>query len=91
MDPEFSHKQAQKKADVDSEFNKNHKAQQVDPDFSRRHATEKATHATVNKKKQMPQLIKRPTKVTAQSVEQKATAPNQTDLSQKSKQKQPVS
>ena len=51
MDPEFSHKQAQKKADVDSEFNKNHKAQQVDPDFSRRHATEKATHATVNKEK----------------------------------------
>ncbi|MCG7305941.1 MULTISPECIES: YSIRK-targeted triacylglycerol lipase [Staphylococcus] len=92
VDPEFSHKQAQKKADVDSEFNKNHKAQQVDPDFSRRHATEKATHATVNKEKADATINQKDQqKVTAQSVEQKATAPNQTDLSQKSKQKQPVS
>ncbi len=92
VDPEFSHKQAQKKADVDSEFNKNHKAQQVDPDFSRRHATEKATHATVNKEKADATINQKDQqKVTAQSVEQKATAPNQTDSSQKSKQKQPVS
>ncbi|MEJ7442084.1 YSIRK-type signal peptide-containing protein [Staphylococcus warneri] len=92
VDPEFSHKQAQKKADVDSEFNKNHKAQQVDPDFSRRHATEKATHATVNKEKADATINQKDQqKVTEQSVEQKATAPNQTDLSQKSKQKQPVS
>lgn len=92
MDPEFSHKQAQKKADVDSEFNKNHKAQQVDPDFSRRHATEKATHATVNKEKSDATINQKDQhKVTAQSVDQTATAPNQTDSSQKSKQKQPVS
>ena len=92
VDPEFSHKQAQKKADVDSEFNKNHKAQQVDPDFSRRHATEKATHATVNKEKSDATINQKDQqKVTAQSVDQKATAPNQTDSSQKSKQKQPVS
>ncbi|MGC9651533.1 hypothetical protein ACO2FJ_03335 [Staphylococcus warneri] len=40
----------------------------------------------------MPQLIKKDQhKVTAQSVDQTATAPNQTDSSQKSKQKQPVS
>ncbi|MBJ7883665.1 YSIRK-type signal peptide-containing protein [Bacillaceae bacterium HSR45] len=92
VDPEFSHKQAQKKADVDSEFNKNHKAQQVDPDFSRRHATEKATHATVNKEKADATINQKDQqKVTAQSVDQKATAPNQTELSQKSKQKQPVS
>ena len=39
--------------------------------------------ATINQKDQQ--------KVTAQSVDQKATAPNQTDSSQKSKQKQPVS
>lgn len=92
VDPEFSHKQAQKKADVDSEFNKNHKAQQVDPDFSRRHATEKATHATVNKKKADATINQKDQqKVTAQSVDQKATAPNQTESSQKSKQKQPVS
>ncbi|KAB7644249.1 YSIRK-type signal peptide-containing protein [Staphylococcus sp. B2-b] len=85
VDPEFSHKQAQKKEDVDPEFNKNHKAQQVDPDFSRRHATvnKDKADATINQKDQQ--------KVTAQSVEQKATAPNQTDSSQKSKQKQPVS
>ena len=92
VDPEFSHKQAQKKADVDSEFNKNHKAQQVDPDFSRRHATEKATHATVNKEKSDATINQKDQhKVTAQSVDQTATAPNQTDSSQKSKQKQPVS
>lgn len=92
VDPEFSHKQAQKKADVDSEFNKNHKAQQVDPDFSRRHATEKATHATVNKEKADATINQKDQqKVTAQSVDQKATAPNQTESSQKSKQKQPVS
>ena len=92
VDPEFSHKQAQKKADVDSEFNKNHKAQQVDPDFSRRHATEKATHATVNKEKADATINQKDQhKVTAQSVDQTATAPNQTDSSQKSKQKQPVS
>ena len=92
MDPEFSHKQAQKKADVDSEFNKNHKAQQVDPDFSRRHATEKATHATVNKEKSDATINQKDQhKVTAQSVDQTATAPNQTDSSQKSKQKQSVS
>ena len=92
VDPEFSHKQAQKKADVDSEFNKNHKAQQVDPDFSRRHATEKATHATVNKEKADATINQKDQqKVTAQSVDQKATAPKQTDSSQKSKQKQPVS
>lgn len=92
VDPEFSHKQAQKKADVDSEFNKNHKASQVDPDFSRRHATEKATHATVNKEKADATINQKDQhKVTAQSVDQTATAPNQTDSSQKSKQKQPVS
>ena len=92
VDPEFSHKQAQKKADVDSEFNKNHKAQQVDPDFSRRHATEKATHTTVNKEKADATINQKDQhKVTAQSVDQTATAPNQTDSSQKSKQKQPVS
>ncbi|KTW07513.1 YSIRK-targeted triacylglycerol lipase [Staphylococcus warneri] len=92
VDPEFSHKQAQKKADVDSEFNKNHKAQQVDPDFSRRHATEKATHATVNKEKADATINQKDQqKVTAQSVDQKATAPKQTDSSQKSKQKQSVS
>ena len=92
VDPEFSHKQAQKKADVDSEFNKNHKAQQVDPDFSRRHATEKATHATVNKEKSDATINQKDQhKVTAQSVDQTATAPNQTDSSQKSKQKQSVS
>ncbi|RQM98096.1 lipase [Staphylococcus warneri] len=92
VDPEFSHKQAQKKADVDSEFNKNHKAQQVDPDFSRRHATEKATHATVNKEKSDATINQKDQhKVTAQSVDQTATAPNQTDSSQKSKQNQPVS
>ncbi|MBO0376787.1 YSIRK-targeted triacylglycerol lipase [Staphylococcus warneri] len=92
VDPEFSHKQAQKKADVDSEFNKNHKAQQVDPDFSRRHATEKATHTTVNKEKSDATINQKDQhKVTAQSVDQTATAPNQTDSSQKSKQKQPVS
>jgi triacylglycerol lipase len=92
VDPEFSHKQAQKKADVDSEFNKNHKAQQVDPDFSRRHATEKATHATVNKEKSDATINQKDQhKVTAQSVDQTTTAPNQTDSSQKSKQKQPVS
>lgn len=92
VDPEFSHKQAQKKADVDSEFNKNHKAQQVDPDFSRRHATEKATHATVNKEKADATINQKDQqKVTAQSVDQKATAPKQTDSSQKTKQKQPVS
>ena len=92
VDPEFSHKQAQKKADVDSEFNKNHKAQQVDPDFSRRHATEKATHATVNKEKADATINQKDQqKVTAQSVDQKATVPNQTESSQKSKQKQPVS
>ena len=92
VDPEFSHKQAQKKADVDSEFNKNHKASQVDPDFSRRHATEKATHATVNKEKSDATINQKDQhKVTAQSVDQTATAPNQTDSSQKSKQKQPVS
>ncbi|HBY84005.1 YSIRK-type signal peptide-containing protein [Staphylococcus sp.] len=92
VDPEFSHKQAQKKADVDSEFNKNHKAQQVDPNFSRRHATEKATHATVNKEKSDATINQKDQhKVTAQSVDQTATAPNQTDSSQKSKQKQPVS
>ena len=92
VDPDFSHKQAQKKADVDSEFNKNHKAQQVDPDFSRRHATEKATHATVNKEKSDATINQKDQhKVTAQSVDQTATAPNQTDSSQKSKQKQPVS
>lgn len=92
VDPEFSHKQAQKKADVDSEFNKNHKAQQVDPDFSRRHATEKATHATVNKEKADATINQKDQqKVTAQSVDQKTTAPKQTDSSQKSKQKQPVS
>lgn len=92
VDPEFSHKQAQKKADVDSEFNKNHKVQQVDPDFSRRHATEKATHATVNKEKSDATINQKDQhKVTAQSVDQTATAPNQTDSSQKSKQKQPVS
>ena len=39
--------------------------------------------ATINQKDQH--------KVTAQSVDQTATAPNQTDSSQKSKQKQPVS
>ena len=92
VDPDFSHKQAQKKADVDSEFNKNHKAQQVDPDFSRRHATEKATHATVNKEKSDATINQKDQhKVTAQSVDQTATAPNQTDSSQKSKQKQSVS
>ncbi|RQM98667.1 YSIRK-targeted triacylglycerol lipase [Staphylococcus warneri] len=78
--------------DVDPEFNSRHKASQVDPDFSRRHATEKATHATVNKEKADATINQKDQhKVTAQSVDQTATAPNQTDSSQKSKQKQPVS